>query len=78
MPDIMKDYEHLNSWDENALFNRQAELRQGFAPSDFGRLPDEALQELLAIGRVLRRRTTAPNAKTPSGKRAPAPSLDAL
>lgn len=78
MPDIMIDYAHLNSWDENKLFNRQSELKGSVAPGDFGRLSDEALQELLAIARVLRKRTTSPSAKISSGKRAPAPSLDAL
>lgn len=77
MPDIMKDYEHLNTWDENKLFLRQLELKGSAPNGNFSALSDETLQELLAIGRVLRKRTTAPTAKS-SGKRAPAPSLDAL
>lgn len=75
MPDIMKDYTHLDTWDETALFNRQIALK-ATAPT-FGELSDEALQELLAINRTLRKRTTSPAAKT-SSKRAPAPSLDSL
>lgn len=75
MADIMKDFVHLDSWDDNQLFNRQAELK-GSAPAKD--LPDATLQELLAIMRVLRRRTTSPTAKAASSKRAAAPSLDAL
>lgn len=78
MPDIMKDYEHLNSWDENKLLIRQMELKATAPNGNYGQLSDETLQELLAIGRVLRKRTTAPTAKSAAGKRAPAPSLDAL
>lgn len=78
MPDIMKDYDHLNTWDEPKLFARQQELKGSLKPGEtFADLSDEYLQELLAINRVLRKRTTAPTAK-PSSKRAPAPSLDAL
>lgn len=75
MPNIMDDFEHLNTWDDTRLLQRQAELK-GSTP--VGDLSDAVLQELLAIARVVRRRTTAPNAKTSSSKRAPAPSLDAL
>ena len=74
MSDIMKDFTHLDTWDDNKLFNRQAELK---ASADLKQLSDDVLQELLAIMRVLRRRTTSPTAKA-SAKRAPAPSLDAL
>lgn len=74
MPDIMKDYTHLDTWSDTQLFDRMTALK-GLAPS-FGELPDEALQELLAINRSLRKRTTAPKAS--SSKRAPAPSLDSL
>lgn len=78
MPDIMKDYEHLNTYDDNRLFTRQSELKGSAPAGNFSLLSDEALQELLAIARVLRRRTTAPTAKSTSSKRAAAPSLDAL
>lgn len=74
MSDIMKDFAHLDSWDDGKLFTRQAELK---ASADLKQLPDEVLQELLAIMRVLRKRTTSPTAKAAT-KRAPAPSLDAL
>ena len=75
MADIMKDFTHLDSWDDNKLFNRQAELK-ATAPVAT-QLSDEVLVELLAIMRVLRKRTTSPTAKAAT-KRAPAPSLDAL
>lgn len=76
MPNIMIDYEHLNSWDEPKLLGRQQDLKSAAANGNFSSLSDETLQELLAISRVLRKRTTAP--KAASSKRAPAPSLDSL
>lgn len=75
MPDIMKDYTHLDTWSDTQLFDRQSALKAS-APT-FKQLSDEALQELLAINRSLRKRTVAPTAKSAS-KRAPAPSLDSL
>lgn len=76
MPDIMKDYAHLDTWDDNALFARMSALKTS-APS-FGELSDEALQELLAINRTLRKRTTAPTATRAKAAKASAPSLDML
>ena len=75
MPNVMIDYDHLNSWDEPRLLARQQLLKESAPITE---LSDEALQELLAIMRVLRRRTVAPTARSTSTKRAPAPSLDSL
>lgn len=76
MPNIMTDYEHLNSWDEPKLLQRQQTLKGGAPDGNWNQLSDEALQELLAIGRILRKRTTAPKAAA-SSKRTPV-SLDSL
>lgn len=76
MPDIMKDFTHLDTWSDDQLFNRQAEIKASV--ETLSSLSDEALQELLAIARVLRRRTTSPTAKASGKTRAAAPSLDAL
>lgn len=77
MPNIMTDYEHLNAWDEPKLLGRQQDLKGSAPNGNFSQLSDEALQELLAIGRILRKRTTAPKAATAS-KRAGPVSLESL
>lgn len=75
MPDIMQDFKHLETFSDAALFERQTVLKNS-SGGNMEALSDDALQELLAIARVLRRRTTAPKAK--SSSRAAAPTLDAL
>lgn len=74
MTDIMDQFSHLTNKTQMELMQRYDDLKSS-APMD--KLPDEVLQELLAINRILRGRATAP--KTKSGSRAaPAPSLGQL
>lgn len=73
MPNLMTDYEHLKTKDTTALLMRREEVKASAPdPKD---LSDEALQELLAIARILRTRTVAP--KAASVKKVAA-NLDAL
>lgn len=74
MPDMMKDFEHLKSFETTALMDRRSTLISSGPPAQ---LPDETLQELLAIARILRTRTVAPKAPGTGGKKI-APTLDAL
>lgn len=73
MPNIMDDFTHLDGLSIPELHGKYQMLK-GEGPST--QLSDEVLQELLAITRILRKRSTAPQAKKSSAKIAP--SLDAL
>lgn len=75
MSDVMQEFTHLQGLDHTALLSRRQTILS--ASPDMKQLSDEALQELVAIARILRKRATAPTAK-PSSRRAAAPSLDAL
>lgn len=81
MTDVMQEFKHLDSLDETKLLLRQDELKSS-VPTDSSGAPnwnsasDAVLQELLAIGRVLRRRTVASPGKT-TAKKTPV-SLDSL
>ncbi len=72
MPDVMESFTHLKDKSLGELHSRYQEVKNS-APVD--KLSDEALQELIAINRILRGRSSAPTSKS---TRAPAPSLDAL
>ena len=77
MPNVMDAFEHLNNLDTTALFARRQALI-GTAPNgDFKQLSDEALQELVAIARVLRRKATGPS-KVSNSRRTIVPTLDSL
>jgi hypothetical protein len=76
MSDVMQEFLHLNGLDHPQLLGRRQQLLST-APDARG-LSDEALQELLVIARILRKRAIAPAAKATSSRRAAAPSLDAL
>jgi hypothetical protein len=73
----MDSYEHLNSWDPVKLFERRSALIGAAPNGDFKQLSDEALQELVAIARVLRKKTS-PAARVSGGKKAITPTLDVL
>lgn len=76
MPDLMKDFEHLKAMETTALMDRRSILLASAPNNDPREHSDETLQEMLAIARILRTRTVAP--KAAPGKRAVAPTLDAL
>lgn len=74
MTDLMDEWtSKLEGKTIGELFNRRQELI-GAGPTT--NLSDEVLQELLAIARVLRKRSSAPQPK--KSAKAAAPSLDAL
>jgi cytochrome c553 len=78
MTNVMDAFEHLNSLSQSQLFERRTAL-VGQAPNgDYRALSDEALQELVAISRVLRRKTSS-TPKPPASRKGNAiPSLDAI
>jgi hypothetical protein len=73
----MDQFEHLNSLTPIQLFERRSNLIGAAPNGDFKQLSDEALQELVAIARVLRKKTT-PQTRISGWKKAPPPTLDAL
>jgi hypothetical protein len=77
MTNLMDDFKHLNDMSSVQLFERRSTLIGAAPNGDFKSLTDEALQELVAIARVLRKKVT-PQSRISGGKRAPAPTLDAL
>jgi hypothetical protein len=77
MTNLMDDFAHLNTMTPVQLFERRSALIGAAPNGDFKQLTDEALQELVAIARVLRKKVT-PQSRITGGKRAPAPTLDSL
>lgn len=73
MTNVMDEYAHLQNASIGELNARYQQLKTS-APYD--QLSDEALQELVAIARIMRKRTSAPAAKKSATKTAP--TLDAL
>lgn len=74
MTDVMDEFKHLDSLSQVQLFERRTQL-VGSAPNgDYRQLSDEALQELVAIHRILRRTS---GSKTPRVKDE-IPTLDML
>jgi len=58
MSNVMDDFAHLDSMSQVQLFERRVQLI-GLSPTgNYKDLTDEALGELCAIARVLRRKTT--------------------
>ena len=82
MPEIRDYYTHVKELDIPGLHQRKNELLAGRAPGEFRQLDDEALAELLAITRELRKRAAvSPKRSGGSGSRKPKAdkeSLDAL
>lgn len=72
MTDVMDEFQHLNAMSIGELHSRRQELI-GSGPTS--QLSDDTLRELLAIARILRRRSVAPAAKKATKT---VPSLDAL
>lgn len=76
MSDIMTEFPHLATKTLGELHQRYQILKDGPRTGPNNGLSDDVLQELIAIYRVLRKRSSAPAAKV--SKKAAAPSLDAL
>jgi len=79
MTNVMDDFRHLEGLSQTQLFERRSALI-GSAPSgDYKQLSDEVLQELVAIHRVLRRKTSSGTKPAVSRKGANlVPSLDSI
>ena len=77
MTNLMDEFEHLNMLTPLQLYERRGALIGSAPNGNFKELSDEALQELVAIHRVLRRKTVPPG-RISGGKKAPAPTLDSL
>lgn len=76
MTDVMDAFKHLDAMSQIQLFERRSAL-VGAAPNgDYRQLPDEVLQELVAIHRILRRHSS-PN-KTRASIRNEVPTPDQL
>jgi hypothetical protein len=79
MTNVMDAFEHLDSMSQTQLFERRTQLI-GTAPNgDYKQLDDNALMELVAIHRVLRRKSSSP-AKVSSSRKGGnlVPSLDSI
>jgi hypothetical protein len=77
MSNVMDEFQHLDGMSQTQLFERRSSLIGSAPNGDYKQLTDEVLQELVAIHRVLRRKS-APSTK-PSVTRKGAnlvPSLD--
>jgi hypothetical protein len=73
MSDVMEAYPHLNELTVPQIHARYQELK---GDGNGANLPDETLRELLALARILRKRSAAPSARKTSSKTVP--TLDAL
>lgn len=78
MSDVMGIFPHLAAFDQTQLYQRRTEILGSAPGGDMKQLSDEALQELLAIARHLRKKAAPAAASKAAPKRAVAPSLDAL
>lgn len=76
---VMDQFQHLDNMTQAQLFERRTALI-GTAPNgDYKDLPDEVLMELVAIHRVLRRRTAPATKPSVSRKgRDIIPTLDSI
>lgn len=75
MTDVMSEFPSLQDKSLGELHQRYQQLKDGPRDGPNGGLSDAVLQELIAISRILRKRSAAPATKT---AKKIAPSLDAL
>jgi len=78
MSNVMDDFAHLDFFTPTQLFERRTELI-GMSPSgEYKDLSDLTLQELVAIARVLKRRTSTTKPSVSRKGANAVPSLDAI
>jgi len=77
MSNLMDSFKHLDEMSPAQLFERRANLIGAAPNGDYKKLSDEALQELVAIARVLRRKSS-PATSTKSRTKDMVPTLDAI
>jgi hypothetical protein len=79
MTNVMDSFQHLEGMSQTQLFERRTTLIGSAPDGDYKQLPDETLQELVAIHRVLRRKTSSGTKPSVSRKGANlVPSLDSI
>lgn len=76
MVDVMDEFPHHQNKSLGDLHQRYEQLKNGPRDGPNNGLSDDVLMELLAISRILRKRSSAPAAK--KSTKAPPPTLDAL
>jgi hypothetical protein len=74
---VMDDFRHLETMSPTDLLSRRSTLIGSAPNGDYKKLPDETLQELIAIARVLRRKSS-PATSTKSRQKDMVPTLDAI
>jgi len=77
MSNVMDSFVHLDSMSPTDLLSRRSTLIGSAPNGDYKKLTDEALQELVAIARVLRRKSS-PATSTKSRQKDMVPTLDAI
>ena len=76
MTNVMDAFGHLDTMTQPQLFERRSNLVSAAPSGDYRQLTDEALQELVAISRVLRRKAASPATRARKGTFVP--SLDSI
>lgn len=77
MTNVMDAFQHLDSMSQTQLFERRTALIGSAPDGDYKQLSDEVLQELVAIHRVLRRKSSPATKPSVSRKGANmVPTLD--
>lgn len=77
MSNVMDAFQHLDSMSQTQLFERRTALIGSAPNGDYKQLDDNALMELVAIHRVLRRKSSSPaKVSAPRKGGAMIPSLD--
>ena len=78
MTNVMDSFQHLEGMSQTQLFERRSSLISVAPSGDYKQLTDEVLQELVAIHRVLRRKssTTKPSVSRKGANMVP--TLDSI
>ena len=77
MSNVMDGFVHLDSMSPTDLLSRRSNLIGSAPNGDYKKLSDDALQELVAIARFLRRKSS-PATSTRSRQKDMVPTLDAI
>jgi len=79
MTNVMDEYAHLNDMSTTALFDRRSALIGSAPDGNFKLLSDDALRELVAIARILRKKVSPAAATKVAASRKPlVPSIESL
>ena len=78
MTNVMDAFGHLDTMTQPQLFERRSHLVSAAPNGDYRQLSDEALQELVAISRVLRRKSSPATARANARRGSFIPTLDSI